>query len=613
MSAAAGSPAAAPPAPPALVVPPELPPVELEPPVRVLPPALPPVELEPPVRVVPPALVVPPERPPVGLEPPVRVLPPVVPPLPAVVPPLLAVVPPLLAVVPPVEVELAGVVVPPAGVELTGAVVPPAGVELTGAVVPPVGIELTGAVVPPVGVELAGVVVPPVGVELAGVVVPPVGVELATGVVPPLLAVLPPAPAAPPGASELHPIARLAAQKHAASKTKDGNLGDSDESLDDIDTLPCFGFGEITYQCSGPRRAWGSVLYTVHRRGRRHFKRRSGWRSLSAGLSSICMPKLWASLLAGSLVALTASGCSVDRRSLGSLTVPLGEAGTAADVFVQPVDGSTDSQNAPAGEVGPGPEVWVPFGPPSIHPAFTNAGASQADPTLTADELELYFSSNPNTDWDIWLVQRASITAPWGTAARVDQLSSTSLDETPEVSADGLTIYLASDRTGGVAGEHLWVSHRATRTDSWPQPVPVTDFVGGDADISPSLQRDQLMMVFASQHGGDWDLYMTTRPSTAAPWGPPTALTQLNSTAYDWDPAVYRGGNSIVFASRRLNTLNSLFHATRGSAAEYFSAPQLASEFDVLGNAADPWLSDDGHHIVFDTRGGPSRIYEAWR
>jgi Tol biopolymer transport system component len=233
---------------------------------------------------------------------------------------------------------------------------------------------------------------------------------------------------------------------------------------------------------------------------------------------------------------------------------------------------------------------------------------------LTADELEMYFSSNPNTDWDIWLVQRATITAPWGTPARVDQLSSTSLDETPEVSADGLTMYLASDRPGGArAGEHLWVAHRTTRTAVWSLPVPVTDFVGGDTDLSPSLQHDQLMMVFASLRSGDWDLYATTRQSTADPWGAPTALTSLNSTAYDWDPAVYRGGNSIVFASRRLNTLNSLFHATRGSATEPFSTPQEATELDILGNAADPWLSDDGHHIVFDSRGGPSRIYEAWR
>ena len=299
------------------------------------------------------------------------------------------------------------------------------------------------------------------------------------------------------------------------------------------------------------------------------------------------MPRLWLSLRAGWLVAIAANGCSVDQRSLGSFPVASGDAGA---------------------------EIWVPFGPVALHPALANAPASQADPTLTADELEMYFSSNPNTDWDIWLVERASSTAPWGTPAKVDELSSASLDETPEVSADGLTIYLASDRAGGaVASEHLWVSHRATRTDTWPPPVPVTDFTGGDADLSPTLQRDQLMMAFASQHGGDWDLYITTRQSTADPWGPPTALTELNSTAYDWDPALYRGGNSIVFASRRLNTLNSLFHATRGSAGEPFSAPQLASEFDVLGTAADPWLTDDGHHIVFDSRGGPSKIYEAWR
>jgi Tol biopolymer transport system component len=239
--------------------------------------------------------------------------------------------------------------------------------------------------------------------------------------------------------------------------------------------------------------------------------------------------------------------------------------------------------------------------------------ASQTDPTLTADELELYFASNPNSNYDIWLVQRASSTAPWGTPAKVDQLSSTSLDETPEVSADGLTIYLASSRPGGVTGEHLWVSHRAARTDLWPAPAPVTDFVAGDTDLSPSLQKDQLMMVFASLRGGDWNLYITTRQSTAEKWGTPTALTTLNSTAFDWDPALYRGGNSIVFASRRSNALNSLFHATRASAAESFSAPQAATEFDFLGNAADPWLSDDGKHIVFDSRQNPSKIYEAWR
>jgi Tol biopolymer transport system component len=339
------------------------------------------------------------------------------------------------------------------------------------------------------------------------------------------------------------------------------------------------------------------------------------------------MPKVWPWLLSGWFVASAASGCSIDQRFLGSLAAPQGEAGTMPDVFVQafdrpvdgsvdaPVDGVTDSQDAPAGEAGYGPEVWVPFGTPRLHPALLNAVASQADPTLTADELELYFSSNPNTDWDIWLVQRASGTDLWGTPARVDELSSTSLDETPEVSADGLTIYFASERPGGVPpGRRLWVARRGKRTDAWLPPEPLTDFTtGGDQDTSPTLQRDQLMMAFASLRGGDWDLYLTTRQSTADKWGPPTALTTLNSTAFDWDPALYRGGNSIVFASRRSNPTNSLFHSTRALATDIFSPPQEVTEFKVVGNAADPWLSDDGKHIVFDSRGGPSKIYEAFR
>ena len=261
---------------------------------------------------------------------------------------------------------------------------------------------------------------------------------------------------------------------------------------------------------------------------------------------------------------------------------------------------------------------WVPFGAATLHPALTIAPGSQADPTLTADELELYYTTSTNTGgtYDIWLCQRDSTAVAWGACGKVVELSSdTALDETPEVSADGLTIYLASDRPGVVAGEHLWVSHRATRTDPWDQPVQVTDVIVGDKDLSPTLQQAQLLMVFSSQFAlGDWQLYATARSSATDPWGTPTLLTELNSPAYDWDPALYQGGLSIVFASRRLNTSNSLFHATRASLSEKFSVPQPASELNV-NDDGDPWLSDDGHHIVFDSRrgGGPSKIYEAWR
>ena len=59
---------------------------------------------------------------------------------------------------------------------------------------------------------------------------------------------------------------------------------------------------------------------------------------------------------------------------------------------------------------------------------------------------------------------------------------------------------------------------------------------------------------------------------------------------------------------------NSLFYANRATVTDEFSAPQPATELNV-NDDGDPWLSDDGHHIVFDSRrgGGPTKIYEAWR
>ena len=45
-----------------------------------------------------------------------------------------------------------------------------------------------------------------------------------------------------------------------------------------------------------------------------------------------------------------------------------------------------------------------------------------------------------------------------------------------------------------------------------------------------------------------------------------------------------------------------------------FSVPKPATELNV-NDDSDPWLSNDGSHIVFDSRrgGGPIKIYEARR
>jgi Tol biopolymer transport system component len=318
-----------------------------------------------------------------------------------------------------------------------------------------------------------------------------------------------------------------------------------------------------------------------------------GWRTPDSKISFVPMSKVCPSVLAAWLAAwfagITTTGCNADLRSLGTVSA---------------IDGGAST------------EVWIPFGTPTLHPALANTPASQENPSLTADELELYYATAVDGSLDIWLCQRASSTSAWGSPGKVIELSGDSMDEQPEVSADGLTMYLASDRPGGAAGEHLWVSRRASRAAPWGQLVPVTDFALGDADMSPSLQQAALMMTFSSQRGStNWQLFVTTRPSTTDPWGAPVPLAELNSSASNWASGLYREGTSIVFSSNRVGGVYSLFHATRASITDSFSAPQASTELNgSTGNDNDPWLSNDGHHIVFDSqRNGRAKIYEAWR
>jgi hypothetical protein len=63
------------------------------------------------------------------------------------------------------------------------------------------------------------------------------------------------------------------------------------------------------------------------------------------------------------------------------------------------------------------------------------------DPTLTADLRELYFNRDQTT---IWRIRRTDVGAPWSPPEEVPELAPAT---TPEVAADGLTMYLASART----------------------------------------------------------------------------------------------------------------------------------------------------------------------
>ena len=92
------------------------------------------------------------------------------------------------------------------------------------------------------------------------------------------------------------------------------------------------------------------------------------------------------------------------------------------------------------------------FGTPRVLSELDTSSSNQ-NPTLTGDQLELFFTSTRGaSSADVWTAQRASATELFGSPSLVSEVSTSSYETSPAVSLDGLSLYFGSDRSGGTGG-----------------------------------------------------------------------------------------------------------------------------------------------------------------
>ncbi len=307
-------------------------------------------------------------------------------------------------------------------------------------------------------------------------------------------------------------------------------------------------------------------------------------------------------VFAGALAAL--GGCDAER----VLAIAIG-----VDAGGDPDDAAPND----AGDATGNPSDGGSFGPPQVLTGLRGDAFDVQDPSMTFEELDLYFTSPTGGLNDIWVAHRTVTSDPWGAGSLVTELSSPQNDADPEVSLDGLVMFLSSDRGGD--GMRLYVSRRRTRDTPWEQPVRVDGLGASTVDVAPALDRAQLYLVFASQRGttSDLHLYAATRPDASAAWQSAGELTALSSTSRDTDPALFALGRGLIFASLRTapGGKTDLFQTARSDVSSPFaSRVDPISDLNTAASEEDPWVSEDGRHILFvSDRDGRNRIYEARR
>ena len=266
--------------------------------------------------------------------------------------------------------------------------------------------------------------------------------------------------------------------------------------------------------------------------------------------------------------------------------------------------------------------------------------------------------------------------AAWPAAQKIDEiagnhpdLNTAFLDGCPIQAPDGLNLYMASNRPGGIGGLDIWVSTRQNRSDPWGAPVNLPEPVNsvsddfcptplhgggllfvsrrvepgvtcGLGDIyfarenpahgwsdpdhlacapdgpnsaldeqGPSLAHAQLYFSRSGlPPGNTGELYVSDQTGDRT-FGPATAIGELNDiAANDIQPNVRKDAREIVFSSNRSGGAGGqdIWTATRGSADDPWSAPvNLGASVNTSLGESRPSLSWDAEQLVFGRAGPP--------
>jgi dipeptidyl aminopeptidase/acylaminoacyl peptidase len=258
----------------------------------------------------------------------------------------------------------------------------------------------------------------------------------------------------------------------------------------------------------------------------------------------------------------------------------------------------------------PDPFPTGPFGARIAHPEL-DVDAFQDDVTLSDDQLEIYFAvaTSATAPADIYRATRVLPSGPFGTPTPVIELNSTGHDGSVWLSEDGLSMMFSTDRAGVANDYDIWTATRATRLSPWTVggPMPgINQPTRSDNHGRMNAARTRLIS-FTSNLSLSLDsteLLEARRATAADTWSSQAPIAELNTSVADAAPSLSDDFRVIVFASNRPGSQDlDLYIAARPDLDTPFGVPTRLAELATTAREEDPWLSPDGRTLFFASGG----------
>jgi len=251
--------------------------------------------------------------------------------------------------------------------------------------------------------------------------------------------------------------------------------------------------------------------------------------------------------------------------------------------------------------------------PTNVGPAVNTTSVEQA-PFLSKDGLTLYFGRVTDGGLDILVSQRASVDDPWSTPQNLGPgFNTAAIENNPALSLDEHSLYFNSNRPGSLGGNDLYVSRRHDKKDplGWDSSVNLGSVNSLVEDTSPTFFEDEatgiITMYFDSNRPGrgDFDIYASMMLPDDS-FSPPVLVEELSSSFSDRGPAVRRDGLEMFLQSNRPESGSvggiDLMVSTRASTSDPWSTPvYLGAIVNSPFIDGAPFLSFDGTALYFQS------------
>ncbi|MEM9657369.1 MAG: protein kinase, partial [Planctomycetota bacterium] len=197
--------------------------------------------------------------------------------------------------------------------------------------------------------------------------------------------------------------------------------------------------------------------------------------------------------------------------------------------------------------------------PENLGPSI-NSTSPESSPSMSSDGLTLLFESRRGTGshrFELYVSQRESTAHAWPPATSLGEPVNTRFNErNPYLTADGLEIYFSSNRNPSLGFNDLWKTSRATRRSPWSVPVhlgPELNSQHGDLAALPSADGTALLV--SRRKPGPWnnkEIALSVRSDIDAKFGPPVAFGgPVNSYSTSCFAFLSGDGRTLWFSSQR--------------------------------------------------------------